>query len=155
MSQQNLPLTRNSFGHLTFTDGEGKAQLVTPVRAFPIAAPAESIGLINSDGEEVAWIERLTDLAEAPRRLIEEEMAAREFIPVIQRIHRVSSFACPSTWEIETDRGSTSMVLKGEEDIRRLTSPALMIADSRGINFLIRDRYALDAHSKRLLDRFL
>ena len=47
------------------------------------------------------------------------------------------------------------MVLKGEEDIRRLTTPALMITDSRGINFLIRDRYALDSHSKRLLDRFL
>ena len=46
------------------------------------------------------------------------------------------------------------MVLKGEEDIRRLVRPALLIADSRGINFLIRDRCALDPVSKKMLDRF-
>lgn len=155
MSQQNLNIARNSFGQLVFTDPEGKAHLVTPVRAFPIAAPAENIGLINTEGEEVAWIERLSDLPDDSRQLIADEMASREFIPVIQRIHHVSSFATPSTWDLETDRGATSMVLKGEEDIRRLAVPALMITDSRGINFLIRDRYALDSHSKRLLDRFL
>lgn len=155
MSQQNLNIARNSFGQLVFTDPEGKAHLVTPVRAFPIAAPAENIGLINTEGEEVAWIERLSNLPDDSRQLIADEMASREFIPVIQRIHHVSSFATPSTWDLETDRGATSMVLKGEEDIRRLATPALMITDSRGINFLIRDRYALDSHSKRLLDRFL
>ena len=155
MSQQNLNIARNSFGQLVFTDPDGKAHLVTPVRAFPIAAPAENIGLINTEGEEVAWIERLSDLPDDSRQLIADEMASREFMPVIQRIRHVSSFATPSTWDLETDRGPTSMVLKGEEDIRRLTTPALMITDSRGINFLIRDRYALDSHSKRLLDRFL
>lgn len=155
MSQQNLNITRNSFSQLVFTDLEGKAHLVMPVRAFPIAAPTENIGLINTEGEEVAWIERLSDLPDDSRQLIADEMASREFMPVIQRIRHVSSFATPSTWDLETDRGPTSMVLKGEEDIRRLTTPALMITDSRGINFLIRDRYALDSHSKRLLDRFL
>lgn len=155
MSQQNLNITRNSFSQLVFTDLEGKAHLVTPVRAFPIAAPTENIGLINTEGEEVAWIERLSDLPDDSRQLIADEMASREFMPVIQRIRHVSSFATPSTWDLETDRGPTSMVLKGEEDIRRLATPALMITDSRGINFLIRDRYALDSHSKRLLDRFL
>ena len=76
-------------------------------------------------------------------------------MPVIERIRSVSSFATPSSWEVDTDRGPTTMVLKSEEDIRRLVRPALLIADSRGINFLIRDRYALDAHSKKMLDRFL
>jgi hypothetical protein len=58
-------------------------------------------------------------------------------------------------WQVETDRGETTFTLKGEEDIRRLASPALLIADSHGINFLIRDRYALDSHSRKILDRFL
>ena len=96
----------------------------------------------NSDAKSIA-------------RLIEDDLASREFMPVIQRIRSVSSFATPSTWEIDTDRGPTTMVLKGEEDIRRLARPALLIADSRGINFLIRDRYALDPVSKKMLDRFL
>ena len=155
MSQPTLNLARNPFGQLVFTGADGTPHTVVPVRAFPIAAPAENIGLINTEGEEVAWIERLSNLPDDSRQLIADEMASREFIPVIQRIHHVSSFATPSTWDLETDRGATSMVLKGEEDIRRLAAPALMITDSRGINFLIRDRYALDSHSKRLLDRFL
>jgi hypothetical protein len=155
MSTQNIHLERNAFGQLLLTDADGKGQAITPVRAFPIAAPTENIGLINAEGEEIAWVARLSDLAPEPRRLLEEEMANREFMPVIQRINSVSSFATPSTWDLETDRGPTTMVLKGEEDIRRLTAPALLIADSRGIHFLVRDRYALDSHSKKILDRFL
>ena len=76
-------------------------------------------------------------------------------MPVILRVNSVSSFATPSTWEIDTDRGPTRLVLKSEEEIRRLAPPALLIADAHGIHFLIRDRYALDAHSRKLLDRFL
>ena len=156
MSQQNLNIARNSFGQLVLTDPEGKAHLVTPVRAFPIAAPAENIGLINTEGEEVAWIERLSDLPDDSRQLIADEMASREFIPVIQRIHNVSSFATPSTWDLETDRGRTSMVLKGEEDIRRLGSRTrLLIAGGDGLQFRVKDTTALDKHSRRLLERFL
>jgi len=89
------------------------------------------------------------------RSLVEDELARREFMPEIRRIVSVSSFATPSTWQVDTDRGASTLVLKGEEDIRRLHSPALLIADSNGIHFLIRDRYALDQHSRRILDRFL
>jgi hypothetical protein len=76
-------------------------------------------------------------------------------MPEIKRIVSVSSFATPSTWEVDTERGLATLILKGEEDIRRLTPPALLIADSHGIHFLIRDRQALDQQSRRFLDRFL
>ena len=47
-------------------------------------------------------------------------------------------------------------MLKGEEDIRRLGDGArLLVADSRGVQFVVSDRWALDKHSKRLLERFL
>ncbi len=150
-----IQLERNSFGQLVHVSADGVRQQVNPVRSFPIAAPTEGIGLVNTDGEEVAWITRIADLSPASREVLEADLATREFMPVIERIRSVSSFATPSTWEVDTDRGPTSLVLKGEEDIRRLVRPALLIADSRGIHFLIRDRYALDAHSKKMLDRFL
>ena len=76
-------------------------------------------------------------------------------MPVISRIVDVSSYATPSTWQVETNHGATELVLKGEEDIRRLALPGLLITDSHGIHFLIRDRSALDQHSRRILDRFL
>ena len=46
-------------------------------------------------------------------------------------------------------------MLKGEEDIRRLSQTRLLIADSHGIQFLVRDIGTLDRHSRKLLDRFL
>jgi hypothetical protein len=46
-------------------------------------------------------------------------------------------------------------VLKGEEDIRRLSANTLIVADAHGVQFLIRDLPALDRHTRKLLDRFL
>jgi hypothetical protein len=56
---------------------------------------------------------------------------------------------------VETDRGETRFVLKGEEDIRRISHSTLLIADNHGIEFLIRDIQALDKASRKFLDRFL
>ena len=54
-----------------------------------------------------------------------------------------------------TDRGETSLVLEGEQDIRRLPGGMLLIADREGLQFLIRDLGTLDKGSRRFLDRFL
>ncbi len=149
-------LQRNAFGRLEFIAADGeRCDSVQPVRAFPITAPDDGIALVDPYGHELAWIDRLDDLPDEMRRLVADELAGREFMPVIERIVSVSSFATPSTWEVDTERGRTRLILKGEEDIRRLTPPALLIADSNGINFLIRDRQALDQQSRRFLDRFL
>ena len=123
--------------------------------AFPITAPDRAIALIDQHGHELAWIEQLSDLPDELRAIVAAELATREFIPEIRRIRDVSSFVTPSAWQVETDRGDTSFILKGEEDIRRLASPSLLIADSQGVQFLIRDRFSLDHHSRKILDRFL
>ncbi len=57
--------------------------------------------------------------------------------------------------EVETDRGDTRFILKGKDDIRRFGTSSLLIADSHGIQFLIRDLNGLDKVSRKLLDRFL
>ncbi|MCX7229809.1 MAG: DUF1854 domain-containing protein [Burkholderiales bacterium] len=149
-------LSRDPFGRLVLTGEDGVAHVaVVPVRAFPIGAPDEGLSLVSADGHELAWIERLEALDMARRTLIEEDLASREFVPEIRAIRAVSSFATPSTWTIDTDRGPTTLVLKGEEDIRRLARSSLLVADRNGIQFLVRDIGALDRASRKLLDRFL
>ena len=156
MSNTRFQLQRDSYGRLVLTTGNGERhEGVTPVRAFPIGAPDEGISLVNFEGHEVGWADQLADLPAAERELITEELASREFVPEIERIVAVSSFACPSTWQVVTDRGTTELVLKGEEDIRRLSQTRLLIADSHGIQFLVRDIGELEGHSRKLLDRFL
>ena len=154
--QANYRLSRNAFGRLVFSEVNGAVREgVIPVRAFPITAPDRAIALIDQHGHELAWIEQLSDLPDELRAIVAAELATREFIPEIRRIRDVSSFVTPSAWQVETDRGDTSFILKGEEDIRRLASPSLLIADSQGVQFLIRDRFSLDHHSRKILDRFL
>ena len=148
-------LERDTLGHLVFTDAKGERHIgVYPVRAFPITAPAAGIGMMNQSGKEVYWYPDVALIPKAELNLIEEELAAREFMPVIQRIIKVSTFATPSIWDIETDRGPTRIRLKGEEDIRRIAGNTLLIADSNGLQFLIKDATQLDKTSKKLLDRF-
>ncbi|MDR2189406.1 MAG: DUF1854 domain-containing protein [Azonexus sp.] len=151
-----LNIQRDPWGRLSVLTGDGQRfDHVTPLRAFPITAPGEGLSLMSADGHEIVWIERLADLPPSARELIEAELASREFVPEIARIRSVSSFACPSAWQVETDRGACELVLKGEENIRRLSPTRLLIADGHGIQFLIRDLTALDRQSRKLLDRFL
>ncbi|WP_209208189.1 DUF1854 domain-containing protein, partial [Herbaspirillum sp. 3C11] len=93
----NFTLHRNDFGRLVFVDAEGVAhEGAIPVRAFPIGAPDEGIALVSADGHELAWIDQWSDISAELRTVIEEELAAREFMPQISRIIGVSSFATPS-----------------------------------------------------------
>ena len=149
-------LMRDAHGRLVFIGADGeRVEGVVPVRAFPITAPDDGIALVDPHGHELAWIPRLEQLPRELAGIVADELATREYMPIISRIVSVSSYATPSTWRIVTDHGETDLVLKGEEDIRRLAPPALLIADTHGIHYLIRDRGALDAVSRKILDRFL
>lgn len=152
----DFALIRNSTGRLVFTTATGEShEGILPVRAFPFAAPDEGISLTGSNGHELAWIEKLTDLTAATRALIEEELTRREFTPEIRRIRHVSSYATPSIWQVTTDRGDAALRLMGEDHIRHLTQTSLLITDAHGVSFLLPDIGSLDAHSRKLLDRFL
>ena len=156
MSNTQFELQRDSYGRLVLTTQNGERhEGVTPVRAFPIAAPDEGLSLVNYEGHEVGWVERTADLPPAIGQLIEEELASREFVPEIRAINAISSYVTPSTWQVDTDRGSFCMVLESEDDIRRISRTMLMISDSNGIQFLVRDLSRLDRSSRKLLDGFL
>ncbi|MDE2381787.1 MAG: DUF1854 domain-containing protein [Xanthomonadaceae bacterium] len=156
MSDLDFTLAEDAFGQLQLTLGDGSTHAgVVPVRAFPIAAPDEGVSLVGHDGHELVWVPRLSALDASRKAIIEAELAQREFMPVIERIVSVSSFVTPSQWTVATNRGETTFTLKAEDDIRRISTTTLLIADSHGVHYLIQDLAALDRNSKKLLDRFL
>jgi hypothetical protein len=156
MASTNFQLSRNSFGKLTLTTEEGEVhEGVSPVRAFPIQAPNQGISMVLGDGKEVGWIDDMAALAPQVRELVADELEGREFMPEILHVTDVSSYATPCTWFVKTDRGDTEFTLKGEEDIRRIGDASLLVSDNHGINFLIRDMYTIDKHTRKILDRFL
>ncbi|MFO0120443.1 MAG: DUF1854 domain-containing protein [Burkholderiales bacterium] len=145
-----MKLGRDEFGKL-LCDGE----VVTPVRAHPISAPDDGLSLIGTDGHERAWIPRLAELPADQQAFINAELAQREFHPQMQRLVAVSTFSTPSQWTVETDKGPLQFLLKSEEDIRRLGEGRLLISSNHGLQLHVPDRWALDRHSRRLLERFL
>ncbi len=156
MACTNFQLSRNSFGKLILTTEAGEVhEGVAPVRAFPIQAPDKGISMVLGDGKEVGWIDDIAGLPAQVRELVQDELEGREFMPEILQVTDVSSYATPCTWFVRTDRGDTQFTLKGEEDIRRIGAASLLVADNHGINFLIRDMYTIDKHTRKILDRFL
>lgn len=152
----SFTLSKNSFGHLCLKDQSGILhEQVVPVRSFPISSPHESIAIVDRDGHELVWLDKLEQTSLENQSLINAEFAIREFMPVLTAIKSVSTFTTPSTWQVETNRGPTEFTLRGEENIRRINPTTYLIADAHGVQYLIQDIKVLDKHSRRLLDRFL
>lgn len=155
-SLMNIQFDQGPSGRWYFVSADGvQYEHVMAVRSFPVAAPEEGIAVVDVDGKELLWIPHLHLLSDTVRVNILKAMTQREFMPQILKLLGVSSFVTPSIWDIETDRGFTTLLLKGEEDIRRLSASVLLVTDGHGVQFLIRDIAQMDRQSRKLLDRFL
>ncbi len=137
------------------TDAAGQRHVgVEPVRDFPLSDPQHWISIVDAEGREIICVEDLAQLSSDVRKTLEDELARREFVPVIERIERVTS-SDPAEWKVRTDRGPTTFVLKNEEDVRRLGTSSILVIDDHGIRYLIPDYHALDTASRKILERYL
>ena len=151
-----MKLSQDAMGRWVLTTADGTAHTgVMAVRAFPIQSPEHGVSIMDAQGHELAWVDDLVALPEPNQSLLRQALQGREFMPEIVSIRSVSGFITPCTWFITTDRGDTELLLKGDEDIRRVAGNTLLITDSHGIHFLIRDLTKLSRDSRKLLDRFM
>jgi len=155
MSDATFELSQNASGQWQLQFHGELHQGVVVVRAFPIGAPDEAVSVLSAEGHELLWLPHPLQLPQTQQDAVLAALQTREFMPEILRVDAVSSFTTPSTWSVQTHRGDTQFVLRGEEDIRRISGKTLIVADEHGVQFLIRDLPTLDRHSRKLLDRFL
>ena len=149
-------LHHDAWGRLVLIDAEGEQFAgIELVRVYPITDPDHWIAICDPQGHELSCIEDPQTLPPRVRQVLDEHLAEREFLPVIRRIVRVSADVDPCEWHVETDRGRTRFLVNSEEDVRRLGANRKVAVDSHGIRYLIPDTHALDATSRRILDRYL
>jgi hypothetical protein len=149
-------LSHDPRGRLVLIDAEGRRQVgVEPVRAFPISEPARWVSICDAQGAELAFVDDLADLPQQVRTVLDEDLARRDFVPVVERILSVSAESEPSDWDVLTDRGATRFTLANDDDIRRLGRLGATIVDAHGTRYLVPDLSALDAASRRQLERYL
>lgn len=149
-------IERNAQGQLVYRAPDGLVHVgVTPVRAFPLSAPDGGLSLLGPDGHELLWLDSLQSCPAAARQVLEAELALREFMPQIIRIRSVSGFSVPSHWQVDTDRGQTTLTLKSEDDLRRLPDGRWLLHSAQGLQYQMPAMEALDSASRKLLERFL
>ena len=103
---------------------------------------------------ELAWIDSLAALQPSLQSLLIEELALREFLPVIRRIESVSDRE-PTEWLVETDRGQRRFIVAHSDDIIRLPDASAVISDMFGVRYLIKSVPLLYALSRRLFEKSL
>ncbi len=151
----NIELRHDEWGKLVLVDPLGQTHVgVDPVRAFPISAPEGGISVLGADGREVLWIEDLATIPPAMRKILDDELGKRHFLPTIARIAAIEGLT-ETVWTVETDRGATRFTLKNEEDVRRVAGTRVIITDKHSLRYLIPDFRTLDAASLKLLERYI
>lgn len=150
----DLNFTKNGWGQLVLSLPDGTTyQGIEPIRCFPLSDPTRTIALLDAEGSELFNLPDLEALNPAAREFLRRELTEREFIPVVERILSTSASSTPCRWEVQTDRGLTSFQLESDDDIRRLGTDSVIVADSNGIRYKIPDVNVLDAHSQRIVRR--
>jgi hypothetical protein len=151
----NFGLSRDAFGQLVLINAEGERFTgVVPLRMFPFSDREHWISLVGPDNKEVLLIEALQSLPAHLRKLIDEELESREFLPVIEQVTHVTSDIEPCEWQVQTDRGRAKFVLKSEDDIRTLSPGQLLIVDATGQRYIVPDYRKLDSYSRRVMEEY-
>jgi hypothetical protein len=146
-------IERQYHGRLAFIDTQGtQHDNVDVLRAFPVTAPSGPVAIVSADGTELAWIDSLQDAPAALRRTLEQELAEREFLPVIERIDGVSDSE-PAEWSVITDRGPRRFKVAHCDDIVRLPDDSAFITDTDGIRYRIESLTRLSLRERRLFEK--
>lgn len=58
-------LERNPMGRWVWTDAHGaRHEQVIVVRAYPVTAPEQGVGIMDAEGHELAWFDRLDQVTQ-------------------------------------------------------------------------------------------
>jgi hypothetical protein len=149
-------LRQGDAGGLEFVDSMGRLHVdVEPVRGFPMSDPDHWVSICDAEGRELSVIDDLAALSPSMRKVVEQNLSRREFVPTIRRILSVPADTEPAQWDVETDRGRTQFLVNSADDVRRLDGHRALVIDSDGIRYVVEDMRQLDPASRRILDLFL
>lgn len=121
-------------------------------RAFPLSDPHRYIGFLDDQGKDIGMVVDPDGLDDPSRKIVEEELSKRYFLPRIRRIQRVWEEMGQTYWEVDTDKGRRRVCLgDGKDGLMELGSGRWMVVDADGNRLEIREVERLDRRSRILL----
>lgn len=125
-------------------------------RAFPFANPDKYIGIRDSADKDIGTLVTLDGIDAESRRIISEELERRYFMPIWKRSVRIVDQYGIIEWEMETDRGKRTYLLRNIKDsVQHLSATRVLVTDPDGNRFEIADTNALDARAYDVMARAL
>jgi len=123
-------------------------------RAFPFSDPDHYISIQTREGKEIGMFRTLEGMAPESRRVLQEELERRYFIPIIQKVYSLTEEYGQLRWDVETDRGRRVFYVRNWRDnVHELSPVRYLIVAVDGSRYEIRDLNALDGRSRAWLDR--
>lgn len=106
--------------------------------------------VISHEGRELGIIQNLDDLAPESRRVIDEILEKRYFVPEILQIHSVEEKYRLIHWKVTTDRGPMEFYTRTRNDII-VKGTRVYIRDIDSNRYYIKDHTKLSPQSQREL----
>lgn len=152
---QAIEFSKDSQGRLVLVDQDGvRHENVHPAKLFPLTEKDHWISIQSGGACEILCIEDPQSLPEPSRTLLLEALARRDFVPIIQVIHRIVRLADGHEWHVTTDRGDTRFEVETDESIQPLGHGRLVVMDRGNTRYLIPNVARLDRISKRKLEHY-
>lgn len=125
-------------------------------RLMPLSKPEQYISLAADEDTEIGILVNPSELAPESLTILNEELDKRYFTPIIQKIYRVKEQFGIHEWEVETERGRVTFLVRGlNQNIKQALPARLFITDVRGNRYDIPDYRELDAKSFHQIQRHL
>ena len=161
LQADNMKFERSDGGLLTVTtDGQFYEDVVLQ-RAFPLSKPWEFISVKTSAehrdmSREIGMIRDIRTLPEESRRLVEEELSWRYFVPVVRKITSFKDEYGQIHIDIQTDAGDKKIVVTNTaSSFVRPDGDRLILIDADGNRYDIPSLSAMDKKTKRFLEAVL
>ena len=130
---------------------KGKCSAVEAVMGFPLTYSDHFISFVEvKDGKkdkEVGMIEDLKKLDAQSRKVLKTELKRAYFMPRIKKINTMKETHGLMKFNVETNKGQREFETKYKEDIRRMPGGRVIIKDSDGNRYEIKDYQKLDDKS--------
>jgi hypothetical protein len=125
-------------------------------RAFPLSDPDHYIGFLDANLRDAGLLHDPSLLDPESRKVVDEELEKRYFIPVVERVISVKEEFGTIYWIVETDRGEREIVARNLRDnLMELSSSRVILTDVDGNRFEFPDVNKLDGKSQAVIMRNL
>ena len=125
-------------------------------RLMPLSNPKKYISLAADEDTEIGILKNPTDLTPESLKILNEELDKRYFTPTIKKIYRVKEQFGIHEWEVQTERGRLTFMVRGlNQNIKQVQPARLFVTDVRGNRYDIPDYRELDAKSFHQIQRHL